>query len=82
LGLCQSRTGADVGDQVVDLLVGQRLGEQARPVRLHGDAGSLEHLLQLLGGHLLAVVVQQQRRVRASQLSGRHGASEAAHEVP
>ena len=72
------RTGADVGDQVVDLLAGQRLGEQARPVRLHGHAGSLEHALQLLGGHLLTVVVQQQRRVGAGKLGGRHVDTEAA----
>ena len=53
-------TSSDVHDQVLNALLGKELGEEAGPVGLDGDAGSLGDGDDVVGGDLEAVVGQDQ----------------------
>lgn len=53
-------TSSNVADQVLNALLGKKLGEEAGPVGLDGDAGSLGDGDDVVGGDLEAVVGQDQ----------------------
>ena len=62
-------TGANVGDELIDGLGSEELAEDHGPVGLDLDTGTLDEGLHLVGGHLLAIVGEDESGVGASEVS-------------
>ena len=65
-----TRTGTDVGDELVDGLGREELAEEHAPVRLHGDARGLDDGIHLVRGDFLTVVGQDERGVGEREVTG------------
>ena len=62
-------TGADVGDEVTHGLLLEELGEQTGPVRFELQPARRDDGADLVSRHLLTVVVEDESRVRAREIT-------------
>ena len=61
--------GTDVGDELLNGLAGEELGEEHGPVGLDGDTSGLDDGVHLVTGHLLTIVGEDERGVGASEVT-------------
>nr|GMD74406.1 hypothetical protein Iba_chr13aCG4980 [Ipomoea batatas] len=65
-------TGADVHNEILNIPLLTELGEEARPVRLHGDISRLHKCSNLLRLNGDSIVVENQSSIGTGEFSDRH----------